>query len=414
MTESDQGIEWSQLEWLPGPLFIVNADSLVLRANRFALSFLALSGEKDLIGKKLNSFYQYPEEWAVVINRLKEERSISDFEVMYRDSNGERLVAIESMRIARLAGDGKKKIFIVGRDISRRLQVENELMNTNMDLLQLNTRLQDMQKQLVQEKNMSSLGTMAAGIAHEMNNPLGFVMSNQATLRDYIRDILAYISELEETAGRDCIELVKKLRKKHDIEEILGDIHPVGEEIDRGLRRVLDIVKSLDLFTSPVPSESQYVSLSEAVKKALVLTRAKKDGSVELDLQLEDVPKVLGSMQELVQSFINILINAFEAAVQVAPGGSSKKAPFLRIATRSDRSWVYCDFENSGPPIAEDHIPKLFDPFFTTKAVGQGPGLGLTAVYHTVVLKYHGHVDVHSNQDTTMFTVRLPVPDEEG
>jgi PAS domain S-box-containing protein len=409
MKDSLPCVEWAQLEWLPGLLFIVDEDSVIRHANLHALNFLA-AAEKDLPGIKLETFYQYPEDWAAMMKQLKEQSSLSDFEVIYRSSRGERLVAIENIREVKLKEDGKNRILIVGRDITRRLQVENELMNTNLELLQLNTRLQDMQKQLVQEKNMSSLGTMAAGIAHEMNNPLGFVKSNHDVLRDYIGELRAYIGELEETTGPGCAGQVGELREKHDIRNILEDLPHIGEEIDRGIRRVLDIVKSLDLFASPEPSGAKAVSIVEAMEKALFLTRSKRASNLMLRVELNEVPEVSVSMQELVQSFLNILINAYEAAGR----DSSEKGPFVRISSRADENWVYCEVENSGPPIDETHIPRLFDPFFTTKSVGQGPGLGLTSVYHTVVLKYNGHVDVRSDDSGTCFTVRLPIEGEKS
>jgi signal transduction histidine kinase len=251
---------------------------------------------------------------------------------------------------------------------------------------------------------------MAAGIAHEMNNPLGFVKSNHDVLRDYIGELRAYIGELEETTGPGCAGQVGELREKHDIRNILEDLPHIGEEIDRGIRRVLDIVKSLDLFASPEPSGAKAVSIVEAMEKALFLTRSKRAPNIELRVELNEVPEVSARMQELVQSFLNILINAYEAAGR----DSSEKGPFVRISSRADENWVYCEVENSGPPIDETHIPRLFDPFFTTKSVGQGPGLGLTSVYHTVVLKYNGHVDVRSDDSGTCFTVRLPIEGEKS
>ncbi|MCF7913554.1 MAG: GHKL domain-containing protein [Spirochaetaceae bacterium] len=392
--------EW--LKWLPIPVFIVNPESVVIHCNQNAAIFLGLDSAEQLQGKQLVNFYRYPEDWRVLVERLYKETEVREFEVMYKTIDGNQAVAIESSHIT-----DKNKITIIGRDISQRVRLEGEIMSTNMELMDLNAKLHAMHSQLAQEKNMASLGTLAAGLAHEMNNPLSFLKGNLKTCIEYFEELEKYIKSLEGLLQKKAgdmsahAETIGKLKEQYGIEEIYSDVKELWRETESGISRMSEIIRSLSIFTTPKTEKHGEILVDEALHTALVLTRAAERDSLRLKTNIHSLPPVKGPMKELVQAFNNLLFNAIEAAEKSESG-------VVRIHTRSDETWVYCDIINNGPAIPKEHQNRVFDPFFTTKEVGQGTGLGLTAVHQVIINSFGGYIFLHSDQESTCFTVRLP------
>lgn len=388
------------LEWIPSPVFIVTPESAITHCNLNGARFLGLSSVEAAEGKKLIDFYRHPEDWHLLVRRLYAEKEVSEFEVMYKTDPESYSVTVES---SHMTEDGQ--ILIIGRDISQLVRLQHELMSTNMELIEANAQLQTIQSQLAQEKSMASLGTLAAGLAHEMNNPLSFLKSNFRTSMDYFKELGSYIAALEQLAGSTEAQPaeVERLRKRFNTDTIFEDIDDIRQETERGFERMNEILQGLSIFNAAKSDVPEKVSVQAALQTALLLTRADRRQTVRLKTEIAALPSVEGSMKELVQAFHNLLLNAIEAA-QKTPHNRG----FVHVKAYADENWVYCDFINNGPQIPHEHWSRLFDPFFTTKDVGQGTGLGLTAVYHVVLNIFGGYISLSSDSDSTCFTVRLP------
>ncbi|MCF7928660.1 MAG: PAS domain-containing protein [Spirochaetales bacterium] len=408
------------IDWLPNPLFIVDNDSNIKRSNYNAAKFLGLSSPEELKGKRLVDFYRYPEEWQILIDRLHDEANVSEFEVIYQDYSEKLVVAVESSFLMDVGN-----IVIVGRDITTRLELENRLMGTNMELMDANAKLQEMHRQLIQEKSMASLGTLAAGLAHEMNNPLGYIKSNIRSFDEYFRELLSYTQTLEgiirgsgsdeRDASAPKKQNIKRLRSMHEIDQIENDIASLISETDSGIERIVKTVKSLSVFTEEGNEKDTELSVPRALEMAVVLTQADNLPTINYSAKIHKVPPVRGKLKELVQAFINLLLNAIDAAQSLpspedtgSNDGQSVVTGRIRIETSSDSEWIYCNFINNGPVIDKDKLGRIFDPFFTTKDVGKGAGLGLTAVYQVIVYGFGGRIDVQSSKEETRFLVRIP------
>ncbi len=398
---------------IPVPIFIVDIFGKILSANRYCAELLDVSSERFLLERNITSFYEYPEDWMETRKRLETEGSITGNERFYHSESGKRMVILESCRFEETGKGRQSRIIIISRNITTRLQMEQQLMQTSIELSQANAQLQEMQKQLVQEKGMATLGTLSAGIAHEINNPLSFIRSNVETGSNYIEKVSGCFNrlhaEIEKLARSSNIEelisireTARNLREMHELDYISQDSVGLFSEIANGLNRIQDIVKSLDIFNNPRINETCKTSMEQALYSALHITKGEYQDNIHIETDIPSLPDVKATIQELVQSFINILINAFEAA-QNQPAGKERKL----IIRGFVNEWVCCEIENTGSPIPADNIPKLFDPFFTTKKVGSGKGLGLTSAYHNIVHSFGGQIDVQSEESKTIFIVRL-------
>ena len=230
---------------------------------------------------------------------------------------------------------------------------------------------------------MASVGTLAAGVAHEMNNPLTYVTANLAHARDLIRKTAALRG-----APPDVASLVEQLRDALD-------------DALQGADRVARIVKDLKTFSRD-DERSQPVDARAALESALQLARGEIKRRARIARDLQDVPLVDGSESRLGQVFLNLLVNAAQAIPDGAPERNE-----IRLSSRLHQGWVEIAVEDTGCGIPREALGRIFDPFFTTKPVGTGTGLGLS-ICHEIVASYGGEIGVESEVGQgTRFTVRL-------
>ncbi len=240
--------------------------------------------------------------------------------------------------------------------------------------------LQEAQSQLVQSEKMASLGQLVAGVAHELNNPIGFVHANLTLLQEYLERLLGAARE-----GRD------DPRAREAIEKLLLRSR-------EGTERVKKIVEDLRTFSRMDRAALEEVDLHEELERTLSLMtpRLKEGISVERDYRAD--PRIRCHAGQLNQVFLNLLVNACDAL-----GGRGR----IRISTESDAERVFVHFEDDGPGVPEEIRTRIFDPFFTTKPVGKGTGLGLS-ISHGIVERHGGRISVRSRPGSTVFTLELP------
>ena len=280
-------------------------------------------------------------------------------------------------------------------------RINEQLLANNAELLKLNERLESAQTQLLQSEKLASIGQLAAGVAHEINNPIGFVNSNLGTLVKYVAGLFEVIGAYESVeADTGMFARVADTRKKVDLPYLKEDIPSLLKESQDGLARVSDIVQSLKEFSHGDDAGWQQADLEAGMESALNLVESEIACKAAIVREYSGLPMIDCIPSEINQVFMNLLLNAFQAI-----DGKGK----ITIRTGAQKEEVWLEIEDTGKGIAPEHINRIFDPFFTTKPVGQGTGLGLSLSYG-IVQKHNGRIDVKSAPGKgSTFRVWLPV-----
>ncbi len=270
--------------------------------------------------------------------------------------------------------------------------------------------IRNVQTKLLRTGKMASIGQLAAGVAHEINNPVGFIRANLDVLQISVSKLFAVIDSFEQLArvrgmgGQEGFHRVdaclEALVNNKEIAYLKGDLPLMINECLEGTVRIKNIVLSLRTLSHPKVEERYPTNVNDEVDKALVLVGGEIKYKCELVKELTDVPQVKANPSQLQQVFINVLMNASQAI---------EKNGIIMIRTYCKDHFVCIDVADNGKGISPEVIDQIFDPFYTSKSVGEGTGLGLSIVYG-IIEKHGGTIDVKSQlgQGTT-FTIRLPL-----
>jgi two-component system, NtrC family, sensor kinase len=277
-----------------------------------------------------------------------------------------------------------------------------ELYISNQELKAANEELSRQQAQMVKTEKLAALGTLSAGVAHEINNPLSFVLSNINALKRYCDKYIAIAEEAkntEQVLPGSLISALQALEGRRGVEYIINDTQVIFSEVDSGLKRVCDIVQNLKSFARTNPSDRNHADINEAVRSALKILNNEIKYKCELNVRLQDLPEIYCNLNEVSQVFLNIIHNAVQAI---------KKKGTITIKSWFEES-IYITISDDGEGMDEDIISQIFNPFYTNKPLGMGTGLGLS-VSHGIVEDLGGEISVKSElKKGTEFTVRLPV-----
>jgi signal transduction histidine kinase len=287
--------------------------------------------------------------------------------------------------------------------------IVGELIKANNDLKELNTKLSDAQNKLIQSEKLASIGQLAAGVAHEINNPIGFIFSNFGTLEQYLQDLFQMLDayELAEASVGDptALERIRSLKADLDIDYLKDDIPNLMRESRDGIQRVRKIVQDLKDFSRvDARQEWESVDLHTGIDSTLNIVNNEIKYKADVVKQYGPLPEVQCLPSELNQVFMNLLVNAAHAIT--AERGT------ITISTGIEGANVWVDVQDTGAGIAAENMQRIFDPFFTTKPVGKGTGLGLSLSYG-IVQKHGGRMEVSSELGVgTRFRVTIPIKHE--
>jgi len=296
-------------------------------------------------------------------------------------------------------------------DITERKRQEQELARNLADQRVLNKRLEEAHNQLLQSEKMASIGQLAAGIAHELNNPIGFVHSNLGTLEGYLRDVMEIIEAYDKAAAEQggnspqC-SAIARLKEERDFDFIRQDIVQLMTESREGLGRVRKIVQDLKSFSHVSEQDWQWADLHQGLDSTLNIVWNELKYKCKVVKEYGDIPKVYCLISQLNQVFMNLLVNAGHAI--------EKQGTITLRTSRRGEGEICVEVADTGKGIAPEHLSRVFEPFFTTKPVGKGTGLGLSLSYG-IVDRHHGHIEVDSQLGVgTTFRVILPIEPETG
>ncbi len=299
-------------------------------------------------------------------------------------------------------------------NISKQVQVEQNLRGTNQRLTQVLKKLRQTQVQLIQSEKMSSLGHLIAGIAHEINNPVNFIYGNLSHVNTYIKDLLNLLTLYQQHYPHPNAEIIHKA-KAIDVNFLVEDLPKILFSMEIGTERIKEIVLSLRNFSRLGESEKKLVDIHEGIENTLLilrhrLTATAEHPNIEMIKEYGDIPQVECYASQLNQVFMNILSNAIDAVEESVIKTQNPK-PKIRIRTEISRpNYVVIKIADNGAGIPEEIQPRIFDPFFTSKPVGKGTGLGLSISYQIVVEKHGGTLKYKTKPNNgTEFWIEVPV-----
>ncbi|WP_019026212.1 sensor histidine kinase [Colwellia piezophila] len=286
----------------------------------------------------------------------------------------------------------------MGEEVAKR---ERALKQSYKKISNTNEELKQSESQLVQSEKMASIGVLAAGVAHEINNPIGFIRSNLEVLEDYFSDIEKYYHEFNETLINDQDkENHKKLAKKYELEFLFKDSPPLIKSSISGVDRVTEIVKSLKTFARIDHPEKERVDINEGLRATLNMVNNELKYCCKVHVDLQQLPQVHVFPGKLNQVFMNLLINAGQSI-------TGKGDVFVR--TFIEENSIVIEIEDTGSGIDADKIAQIFTPFYTTKPVGEGTGLGLS-ISHQIIEQHDGKITVKSELGKgSCFSVYIPI-----
>ena len=279
-----------------------------------------------------------------------------------------------------------------------------ELHTRNTELEIAYARLKNAQEQAVQSEKLASIGQLAAGVAHEINNPIGYVNSNLGTLQGYLSKLLGAIdayAAITRKGDPSTMAQGEEIQRRSDIEFLAADAPQLIKESREGIDRVCKIVRDLKDFSRRDRSEAWVCAdVHQCLESTLNIVSNQLKYKAQVVKTFGDLPQIECLPSELNQVFLNILMNA---------GQAIKEHGVITVSTGcvGDRVWIAVGDDGEGIP--QDVLPRIFDPFFTTKPVGTGTGLGL-AISYGIVTKHHGTIEVTSvPEQGTLMRVDLPV-----
>ncbi len=287
----------------------------------------------------------------------------------------------------------------LAKDNAERRRAETQLRQHNEVLEKLNEQLTQTQAQLAQSEKLASIGQLAAGVAHEINNPIGYVHSNIGTLQKYLTDLMALLTAYEQLPSTADIDA---MRKKIDVEFLREDIPSLISESQEGITRVKKIVQDLKDFSRVDSSQEwQTADLHHGIDSTLNIVNNEIKYKADVVKEYGFLPPIECLPSQLNQVFMNLLVNAAQAM------GQERGCITIRTGIAGDHAWL--EFADNGGGMPQEIQQKIFDPFFTTKPVGKGTGLGLSLTYG-IVQKHHGRITVQSQEGQgTVFRIELPM-----
>jgi C4-dicarboxylate-specific signal transduction histidine kinase len=268
--------------------------------------------------------------------------------------------------------------------------VSRSLFSAFVQNILANRKLQSMQLSLIQQEKFATIGQLSAGIAHEINNPLGFVKSNLSTLEQSFHHIAQKSTHLGDDPA---------------FAFLLSNMGKIFQDTREGFRRISEIIDNLRSFSfSPPAGYFGPYNINEGIESTLIVARNNCRQIARIVRDPHPVPDIQARGSEINQVLLNIILNALNA---VSASGA-REAGTITISTDADDTHVHCTISDSGPGVPPEIRTRIFDPFFTTKPVGEGLGLGLSLSYEIVVKRHHGSLQLQDGLPTT-FRVSLPI-----
>ncbi len=385
-------------------MVIFERNETITYINRAGLDLLGYSEPWEVLGRKAADFYMIPEDHEEFLRQLAATGTVKNFELILRKKNGEKTFALLSA-VAVLEGGRVGDVVSIAKDVTERMENENKMRAMNLELTKANRQLKETHLLMLQQEKLASVGQLAAGIAHEINTPLGYVKSNVNTMSRFLDSLCRLAEEAVQASGGAAVDF-GKLAERYNVAYIESETPSLTRETAEGIERIVRIINSLLRFSR---TERKFpdtlFDLNTCVDDTLIIAGNELKHVVEVKKEYGDIPPVPGDSGEIGQVILNILVNAAQAIK-----GQGREGPgTITVVTSADEERVMCRITDDGPGIPEDVQQRIFDAFYTTKPVGYGTGLGLSISYDIIVKKHGGTIAVTSRPGQgASFLITLP------
>jgi len=304
-------------------------------------------------------------------------------------------------------GGGPRPTIVTIHDTTELKKAAEELTRKNLRLNEALAALKRSQAKVLHQEKMASIGQLAAGVAHEINNPIGFINSNLSTLGKYLSRLSGFLAAQSECiaagAPPEQVESVRQQQARLKIDYIVKDLEDLVRESLEGAERVRSIVADLKSFSRVDESEFKQADLNECLRSTINIVWNEIKYKATLKKEMGEIPRTRCYPQQMNQVFMNLLVNAAHAI---------EHQGIITVRSWEEDGYVCVSVADTGQGIPEPNLNRIFEPFFTTKEVGKGTGLGLSITYD-IVKKHNGEITVRSEPGKgTVFTVRIPVVEE--
>jgi len=393
-------------------IYISKADGKITSINPHGLKLLGYSSNSEVLGKSITDFYYSPSDRDHYLNLILKNGFIKDFEIILLKKSGEKLVGLESAQSIKDPDGTIIEYTGIVKDITERVNNEMFSIKKNIELTATNKKLEEAQMKVMSHDKLASVGFLAAGIAHEINNPLGYLKSGFESMRIYFDKILEYARAIEQAfskteeyrqLGAENPIAVEKKRLK--IDKIIGDLGNLNAETKDGFDKIISIINSLKNF-SHVDSAQKITlyNLNSGIEDTLRILHNEIKYVATVEKNLSELPPIECFGGEINQVLLNVILNA----AQAIKAQKRKTTGKITVSTSYRDGFVYCSIGDDGPGIPADIRDKIFDPFFTTKGPGVSTGLGLNIAYD-IVTKHKGSLTVKDTKGSgATFELKLP------
>ena len=405
---------------LPQPIFEMNMQGLITYTNREGLESFGYTQEDFQKGVHSLMLFAPEERERVKINMERRLKNLpfDDHEYFGQRKDGTKFpVLVYTAAIIRNGIPvGIRGIVL---DITARKETEEKLLQLNQTLEERieerTKKLEKTHQQMILHEKLASIGMLAAGIAHELNNPINFIKINFSTLKEAISDFQEMLKEY-----RSVIKTLEKgnhpaieLQTMHDMERTLAidtlftDISEIFHESQRGFERITAIIASMRNFSfRHAIDERVMFDINHGIRDALTIARNEYRNCADIETSLDELPLIACNPEQINQVFLNLIVNGAQAIASLMRSSHGT----ISIHTWRDSSNVYCSVSDDGPGIPPEVRGRVFDPFFTTKEPGKGTGLGLSISYDIIVNKHGGTLTVDCPAEKgSVFTLSLPL-----
>ncbi len=362
--------------------YATNMEGQILNLNNFGKGLLGITEEEIKNGINIKSYYVNPEDREYLLHQLELENISDNLEIRLLDTEGKIFTGHEHAYVDPDESEGKIILSLIN-DISEFVSLNLNSARLNLELADANQKLQDAYNTMAQQEKMAAIGELAAGVAHEINNPLGFIKSNARSMNKYLEMLTSIFKEISKNPDLEKIENTGK------IEFVLSDLQDILKENEDGLNRIAVITESLKRFARMGDENVQSnFDLNQAIIDTLNIAKSQYKYIADIKLNLGEIPLVSCNGDSINQVLLNLIVNAANAIESL---GSKEKGEIL-IETSLQNSLIKFSVTDSGPGVDSSVKNKIFDPFFTTKEIGKGTGLGLSLCYDIIVQKHQGRI----------------------
>lgn len=298
------------------------------------------------------------------------------------------------------------------KELAERKETEIALQKEKAEQDALIRKLAAAQEQLLQSEKLASIGQLAAGVAHEINNPVGYVSANLGSLEKYLLDLFSLLDAYDASLAQlpsdhPVLAAISVSKKQFDLEFLREDIPVLMRESKEGLTRVRKIVQDLREFSHSDEGKFTWSNLHEGIDSTLNIVNNEIKYKADVIKEYGDIPQVQCNLSQLNQVFMNLLVNASHAI-------DGRGTITIRSGLEADKQHVWIEIGDTGCGIPQENFNRIFDPFFTTKAVGKGTGLGLSLSYG-IIQRHNGRIDLKSEVGVgTTFRITLPIAQPEA